>query len=61
MSARFHVHLCAVATRTQVSYSLAHVSIRLTDREEELMELEIQHPEEEKVDFAVLYGGKIAL
>lgn len=37
------------------------MGIRLTDREGELMELEIQQPEEEKVDFAVLYGGKIAI
>lgn len=34
------------------------VDTRSTPRRRHVMELTIQKPEEEKVDFAVLYGGK---
>lgn len=43
------------------SYGGFRVGTLLTDRKEEQMELEVQQPEEEKIDFAVLYGGKIAM
>ncbi|QAV70363.1 hypothetical protein ESZ53_07855 [Salinibacterium sp. UTAS2018] len=34
--------------------------IRINDKEPE-MELKVEEPQEEKIDFAVLYGGKVAL